>query len=77
MKQYKNYTNYFNPIQELSNYNIKELNLIDIFRIGKTKKHFAVITDEKVHLTNNPKRLVAEKYTIYDAYSITILDLNK
>ena len=77
MKQYKNYTNYFSPIQELSNYNIKELNLIDIFRIGKTKKQFAVITDEKVHLTNNPKRLVSEKYTIYDAYSITILDLNK
>lgn len=77
MKQFKNYTNYFNPIQELSNYNIKELNLIDIFRIGKTKKQFAVITDEKVHLTNNPKRLVADKYTIYDAYSITILDLTK
>ena len=77
MRQFKNYTNYFNPIIALSNFDIKELNLIDIFRIGKTKKHFAVITDEKVHLTNNPKRLVAEKYTIYDAYSITILDLNK
>lgn len=77
MKHYQNFTNYFSPIQNLSDYNIKELNLIDIFRLGKTKKQFAVITDDKIHLTNSPKRLVAENYSIYDAYSITILDLNK
>ncbi len=68
---------YFNPIKSLSEINVKELTGAQLMRIFTTKKKYLVKTDDKIHLTNDPKRLVMERYRIDEAIDISIYDLTK
>ena len=68
---------YFNPIKSLSEIDPYELTPAQRLRVFTTKKQYLVKTDDKIHLTNYPKRLVMERYRIDEALDICIYDLTK
>ena len=68
---------YFNPIKSLSEINVNELTAPQLMRIFSTKKQFAVLAFGKLHLTNDAKRLVMDRYRIDEAIDISIYDLTK
>lgn len=69
--------NYFNPIKPLGKINLNQLTSAQALRIFNTNKQFAVLAFGKLHLTNDPKRLVMERYRIDEAIDIDIYDLTK
>lgn len=69
--------NAFKPIKSLSELNPNKLKASELMRIFTTKKKYLVKTDDKIHLTNDPKRLVMERYKIDEALDISIYDLTK
>jgi len=68
---------YFNPIKTLRDINLNELTSAQALRIFTTKKQFAVLAFGKLHLTNDAKRLVMDRYRIDEAIDICIYDLTK
>lgn len=68
---------YFNPIKTIRDINPKDITSAQAFRIFSTKKQFAVLAFGKLHLTNDPKRLVMERYRTDEAIDIDIFDLTK
>lgn len=68
---------YFNPIKTLRDVNPNDITSAQALRIFTTKKRFAVIAFGKLHLTNDAKRLVMERYRIDEAIDISIFDLTK
>lgn len=47
----------------------------DLIRIKCTRKAFAIVVDKKVHLTNNPERIIFEKYPTKNQNKIQIIEL--
>lgn len=67
------------PIKTIQEIEIDNVHYKDLCRIFKSRKQFAVINyeDKKVHLTDNPMRLITDKYEIFDLYQVCIYDLMK
>ena len=68
---------YFSPIKTLRDIDPNQLTSSQALRIFTTKKQFAVLAFGKLHLTNDAKRLVMERYRIDEAIDILIYDLTK
>ena len=68
---------YFSPIKTLRDIDPNQLTSAQALRIFSTKKQYAVIAFGKLHLTNDAKRLVMERYRIDEAIDISIYDLTK
>ena len=65
-----------NPIKTIQDIDIDSLKAKDLNRIFMTRKQYAVVVDdETVHLTDYPKRLICDKYSILHTYRINIYDL--
>jgi len=47
----------------------------DLIRIKISRKAFAIIADKKVHLTNNPERIIFEKYPTKSRNKIQVIEL--
>jgi len=47
----------------------------DLIRLKISRKAFAIIADKKVHLTNNPERIIFEKYPNKSQNKIQIIEL--
>lgn len=47
----------------------------DLIRLKISRKAFAIIADKKVHLTNNPERIIFEKYPTKNQSKIQIIEL--
>ena len=68
---------YFSPIKTLRDIDPNQLTSAQALRIFSTKKKYAVIAFGKLHLTNDAKRLVMDRYRIDEAIDISIYDLTK
>jgi len=68
---------YFSPIKTIRDIDPTKVTSAQAFRIFSTKKQFAVLAFGKLHLTNDPKRLVMERYRTDEAIDIDIFDLTK
>jgi len=66
----------FRAIQTLENLNPNRLTMNQSLRVFTTRKRYLVLSEGGgFHLTNNPKRLVMEKYRLEEAYDIEIYEL--
>jgi len=68
---------YFSPIKTLRDIDPNQLTSAQALRIFSSKKQYAVIAFGKLHLTNDAKRLVMDRYRIDEAIDISIYDLTK
>lgn len=68
---------YFSPIKTLRDIDPNQLTSAQALRIFSSKKQYAVLAFGKLHLTNDPKRLVMDRYRIDEAIDISIYDLTK
>ena len=65
----------FQPIKTLHDLEPSKVTSAQALRIFTTRKKFAVLAFGKLHLTNDPKRLVIENYNIHDAYEVEVYEL--
>lgn len=66
----------FSPIKTLHELDPSKVTSAQALRIFTTKKNFAVLAFGKLHLTNEPKRLIMENYRMDEALDIDIFELS-
>lgn len=65
----------FLPIKDCTELNRADLNLRDVIRIAKTRKRYAVINDDKLHLVDDLDRLVFDTLKHSQLYGIEVYQL--
>lgn len=65
----------FLPIQDATQLDKASLNIRQALRIAKTRKRYAVIHSDKLHLVDNLDRLVFDTLRASDLYGIEVYQL--
>lgn len=66
----------FLPIKDETELNRAELNIRQALRIAKSRKRYAVINGQKLHLVDDLNRLIFDTLRAYDLYDIEIYQIN-
>jgi hypothetical protein len=65
----------FLPIKDFTQLDQADLNIRQALRINRTRKKYAVINGDKLHLVNNLDRFIFDTLAAKDLYSIEIYQL--
>ena len=66
----------FRPFQRITDLNADRLTMNQALRVFTTRKKYLVLAPNGgFHLTNQPKRLVMDKYRLDEAYDIEVFEL--
>lgn len=66
----------FRPFQRITDLNADRLTMNQALRVFTTRKRYLVLAPNGgFHLTNQPKRLVMDKYRIDEAYDVEVFEL--
>lgn len=66
----------FLPIKDEQELNRAELNIRQALRIAKSRKRYAVINGQKLHLVDDLNRLIFDTLRSDDLYDIDIYQIN-
>lgn len=66
----------FLPIQDESQLNRANLNIRQALRIARTRKKYAVLQGDKLHLVNDLERLVFDTLRAEDLYDVEVYQIN-
>lgn len=66
----------FLPIQDESQLNRANLNIRQALRIARTRKKYAVLQGDKLHLVNDLERLVFDTLRTEDLYDVEVYQIN-
>lgn len=65
----------FLPIKDFTQLDQADLNIRQALRINRTRKKYAVINGEKLHLINNLDRFIFDTLASKDLYNIEVYQL--
>jgi len=65
----------FLPIKDFTQLNRADLNIRQAIRINRTRKKYAIINGDKLHLVNNLDRFIFDTLDSKDLYNIEIYQL--
>jgi len=65
----------FLPIKDFTQLDQADLNIRQALRINRTRKKYAVINGDKLHLINNLDRFIFDTLAAKDLYNIEIYQL--
>ena len=65
------------PIKTLDELNTDELTGAQLLQIFETKKGYLIKTPQRLHFSNNPRRLITDNYSEFPAGLIEIYDLSR
>jgi hypothetical protein len=54
-----------------------DINSKDVFRIFRSRKSFCLIVRDNVHLTNDPERVISDKYHDIEHFEVKLFLLNE